>query len=140
MEWLEAQYGKYRKFAEDQRTVRDAADEIFAEIWKAVIEVVNAGNQHVMGLKINGFPGHHTVSMGSRTLRLFLAEDKQSISAQESDGGLIVVRLMVDSENAVFLENRGEPVSYAESARRIMEPFLFSGESPYAVPAASGKD
>lgn len=134
MEWLDQRFENYHKAAKDRRTIRETGDDVYTEVWKEIQEVVRAARKRGIDLQINGLPLHHTVRMGEHLLKIDLDKDKESITGESFGKTMVVLRFVLDAENAVFIENSGDPVSYAEAARRIMEPFLFGKHSAYASP------
>jgi hypothetical protein len=77
--------------------------------------------------------------MGNRTVAVRLDKDKQGITATMPEGPdmRFKFRFCGDAKGgSVCLKHIGADVDYATAARKIMEPLLFGGDSPYAVPAA----
>jgi hypothetical protein len=140
IEWLNKRFDEHEKASDDKRDVVADAENVYGEVWKAVQKVVQEANTRHAGLTLNGYPLKYNVLMGSRKLSITLAEDKCSIIAQPSDASPVTLSIRVWGDGTVCIKNNGEPLSYADAARAIMEPFLFEGQSPFAAPVLSGTD
>lgn len=132
MEWLKQQVERFRKEDRDWKNVVDHAERIYTAVWAEIVKVVNEAPVWDIELIANGIPLHHTVTMGKRVLKLDLADDRHSIIASRPDGAEVVLEIAVCPDGSVCVRCAGKAVTYAEAAQKIMEPFLFGGESPYA--------
>jgi len=133
MEWFDQRYSQFLKEHNDRTTVAQNAEDIYAALWAAIMEVVRAAHDRGMQIQPNGFPLHHTLLMGKRLLRINLSEDKHCILASPGDSREVPLCLAVCEDGSVCLKHNGFTVNYAQAAQKIMEPFIFGGESPYAV-------
>jgi hypothetical protein len=135
MVWLNQRFELYTKSLHSQDAVKRVAAEIYDGLWKEVVEVIAAADKRGMGLKFNGSPLNHTVTMGRRNIAIKLDDDKCGITVTLSDGPGLTLKLRECASPAgatVCIEHEGATIDYPNAARMIMEPFLFGGESPYA--------
>ncbi len=135
MEWVDQLLKRHEEAKDQRNAVTKVADEIYQDLWKAILEIVRLDSLRMMGLKYNGSPLNHTVTMGNRTVVVRLDEDKCGITANVSDGPNVSLKLRCCADaqgGSVCIKHEGVVVSYPEAAKKIMEPFIFGGESPYA--------
>jgi len=135
MHWKNEKYDQFQKQEAERMKVIQNAESIYKGLWDAIQSNVREAKTASIFLKPNGAPLHHTISLNTLELKIDLSEDKHSI-VTSSDSGKVQLHLIVRSEDEpVSLEHQGKSVTYTEAARLVMEPFLFSGSSPYALKA-----
>lgn len=136
MEWLEQHMEQYREAVHERDEIKQHAPEIYERIWTAIVEVVTSDSLRGLDLKYNGFPLKHTVTLGNRKVTIALDEDKCGVTAQISDGTSVELKLRFCGDTkagGVCIMHDGSEVGYSAAARKIMEPFLFEGDSSYAL-------
>ena len=132
MEWVERRYQQYVDERRDWGNVCQHAEEIYEGLWEEIVKVANDPTIAFTKIVTNGLPQHRTVALGKRILKIDLAEDKHSIIASPPDSPEILLAVTVCPDGVVCLKHDGERVTYSQAAQKIMEPFIFGGESPYA--------
>jgi hypothetical protein len=125
------------------KAVSEAADGVFDQLWEEIKEVCLAGKNRGMNLDTNGSPLSRVVLMlathgqsnarseNDRKLTISLSADRRSILAA-SDSGENEMKIEVCPDGVVCLKFQAHKVSSRDAAKIIMEPFLFSGQSPYS--------
>jgi hypothetical protein len=135
MGWVDQRYEQYKEAVSHRDAVKLVADEMYLELWKAILEIVQSDSLRGMNLRYNGSPLNHQVKMGERTVTVKLDQDKCGITATVSDGPSVELKLRFCGDaqgGSICIKHRGTNVDYATAARTIMEPFLFEEASPYA--------
>lgn len=132
MEWLDRRFEVYQQAVADQRSVTQAAEDIYGEVWEAVSEIVKSAKARGISLQCNGFSPKYVVKMDQWTLTLKLDTDKCGITASISDRDDVPLNLRVCPDGTVCIKHEGTRVSNKEAAKLIMEAFLFKEPSPYA--------
>lgn len=138
MEWLDRAYDAFSKYHLDTQAAKNGTESVYQDLWKRVVEVVNAANEKGMQLTTNGLPHSRVVAMpfGSalkREMKITLDRDNLLISA-ESDAGSLSLQIGVEETQVVCLLLNGKVLNGEQAAQKVMEDFLFGGKSPYAIP------
>jgi hypothetical protein len=140
-EWIESRLAAHQKSVDDLRTIWSGSEILFTHLWEEIVELAKFAESKDMRISTNGSPHERTVLMGMypvgnqssahpRALKIALKQDRRKISAS-SDAGNIEFSVAVCDDGVICLKDDLFPVSTRDAARKIMEPFLFEGKSPF---------
>jgi hypothetical protein len=142
--WIDEKMAAYRKARKNLEAVAASADMIFGQLWGEIEAIIEGISNRGMQLETNGSPRNRVLIMGlpphgserdqRRRLNLALASAPGAVTiTAKSDADETIFNIEVGSDDIVCLKKQGHELTIQEAARAVMEPFLFSGKSPYCV-------
>ena len=125
-EWITREYQRWIQNQNDRDAVTQSAEPIYEELWKEILQVVNAPViKTQFAPTTNGIPLHRTILANGKTLRVGVTADKRAIEAIAENDCLARLSLEI-KDGVVYLAHEGKRVDYQRAAQLLVQPFFFS--------------